>query len=168
MTINSFERVDPPPAAPEHETLTAFLDYHRATLVRKVDGLSDAALRHSIVPSGITLLGMIKHLAHVERWWFHSVFADQDIAFPWTDADPDADWRIEPGETAQDMLDLYRAAVEQSRRIVSTAHLDDHARKPGREEYTLRWIVVHMIEETARHNGHADIMRELSDGSTGE
>ncbi len=166
------DRRDPPEAAPESEMLAAFLDYHRATLLWKVDGLSEADLRRPLTPSGMTLLGLIKHLAYVERWWFQAVFAGEDVDFPWSDADPDADWRVGPDEGVATILDLYRAQAARTREIVAAATLDDDARRPRTRPpggiQTLRWIVLHMIEETARHNGHADLMREAIDGATGE
>jgi len=161
------DRVDPPLAAPERAMLTAFLDYHRATLLWKVDGVGDTDLRRPLTPSGMTLLGMVKHLAYVEQWWFLMVFAGEDLPAPWTDADPDADWRVEAGESTAAILDFYRATVERARAIAAASDLDAPARRAGREQ-TLRWIMVHMIEETARHNGHADLMREAIDGATGE
>jgi len=165
------DRTDPPEAASEQETLAAFLDYHRATLLWKVEGLSDGDLRRPLTPSGMSLLGLVKHVAYVERWWFQAVFAGQDMSFPWTEEDPDADWRPEPDEPAAGILDLYRVEAARSRTILAGSHLDDLAKKPhhprnGRQ--SLRWIVIHMIEETARHNGHADLMREAIDGMTGE
>jgi uncharacterized damage-inducible protein DinB len=166
------DRRDPPEAAPERDLLPAFLDYHRATLLWKVDGLSEPDLRRPLTPSGLTLLGLVKHLAYVERWWFQAVFAGEDIDFPWTDADPDADWRAGPDESPAAIFDLYRAEVARSREIVAAASLDDRARRPRTEppggDQTLRWIMAHMIEETARHNGHADLMHEAIDGATGE
>ena len=166
------DRYDPPEAAAEKEMVAAFLDYHRATLLWKVDSLSEADLRRSMTPSGLTLLGLVKHLAYVERWWFQYVFAGEDIDFPWTDADPDADWRVEGDEGVATILDLYRTQVARSREIASAADLDDRARRPHTRppggDQTLRWIMLHMIEETARHNGHADLMREAIDGATGE
>ncbi len=168
--MDDFTRQDPTVNAPEKELLEAFLDYHRATLLQKVAGLDDADLRRSFVPSGLTLLGMVKHLAYVERWWFQAVFAGLDVPFPWTDADPDAEFRLEPGETAADVTALYQGEAQASRAITREAALDSVAKRPirGGKKATLRWIVVHMIEETARHNGHADILRELTDGATGE
>ena len=159
--------VDPPHAAPERETLAAFLDYHRATLLQKVAGLDDEALRRRLVPSQTTLLGMVKHLAYVERWWFQQVFAGREMEDVWSEDDPDADWRIEPGETTGEILALYEREVAISRETAASAGLGDVARMPGKD-FTLRWITVHMIEETARHNGHADILRELLDGATGK
>ena len=144
------------------------MDYHRATLLMKIDGVSDTDLRRPMVPSGTTLLGMVKHLAYVERWWFRRVFLDQDVSFPWTDDDPDADFRIEENETTEDIVRLYQGECEEIRAVVRDASLDDMARFEPRSDFSLRWILTHMIEETARHNGHADILREQIDGSTGE
>ena len=126
-----------------------------------------------MVPSGTTLLGLMKHLAYVERYWFQQVFAGHECEYPWTDEDPDADWRIEPDETTEQIVDLYTTECEKNRAIVAEASLDEmnkgkkKANDP-RSGFSLRWIVTHMIEETARHNGHADIMREQIDGATGE
>lgn len=158
----------PPYAAPEREMLAAYLDLHRATLECKIEGLSEDDAKRPMTPTGTNLLGMVKHLAYVERWWFQDVFAGRDCVYPWTDDDPDADFRIEPGETIESIFALYDAECEESRRIVEGASLDDIAARKKEQGYSLRRIVVHMIEETARHNGHADIIRELLDGKTGD
>jgi len=139
----------------------------------KIDGVPDEDLRRPMVPSGTTLLGMVKHLAYVERSWFQRVFEAREVDFPWTDADPDADFRIEESESTVEIIDLYKRECQLSRDIVAGASLDDIVKgEPGandtRRGFSLRWILVHMIEETARHNGHADILRELIDGTTGE
>ena len=160
-------RPEPPFAAPPEEMVSGFLDFLRATLLWKIDGLSDEELRRSMVPSGTSLLGMLKHSAYVERWWFQAVFAGEDAAFPWTDEDPDADWRIEPDETSAAIIALYQGEVERSRAIVAGVNWHDRAKKPGSEQ-TLGWILTHMVEEVGRHSGHADIFRELIDGQTGE
>ncbi|MGH2346783.1 MAG: DinB family protein [Chloroflexota bacterium] len=166
------DRRDPPEAADEKVMLGAFLDYHRATLLWKVEGLSDADLWRTMTPSGMSLLGMVKHVAYVERWWFQAVFLGEDVYFPQSDTDPNIEWRADPNETTADILNLYRSEAERSRRTLAAANLDDLAKRPqtwprgGKQ--TLRWIVLHMIEETARHNGHADLMREAIDGATGE
>ena len=168
---NTSGRIDPPLAASEPEMLNTFLDYQRATLLWKVSGVSDEDLRRKAVSSSsLTLLGLVKHLAYVERFWFQRRFKGEDVAFPWTKDDPDADWRIEPGETTAGIIGLYQAEAEKSRRIVREANLGDlEARSwPGGEKVTLRWILFHMIEEVARHNGHADFLREAIDGATGE
>jgi uncharacterized damage-inducible protein DinB len=147
--------------------LAAFLDFQRDTLIWKLSGLTEEQLRKSWTPSGNSLLGLVKHLAYVERSWFQRRFMGQEVYIAWHDA-PDADFRIEPDETPESILDFYVAEVEQSRRITAEAtSLDTIARRPDRP-VSLRWILIHMIEETARHVGHADIMRELTDGQTGE
>jgi uncharacterized damage-inducible protein DinB len=153
--------------APEKEMLAGFLDFHRATIKWKIEGLTEDDAKRPMTPTGTKLLGIVKHLAYVERWWFQDVFAGRDCEYPWTDADPDADFRIEEGETIASLFDLYDRECEVSRSIVAGASLDDVAVRKRDRGYTLRWIVVHMIEETARHAGHADIVRELIDGHTG-
>ena len=166
--IDPESRPEPPHAGDERETLTGFLDYLRRTMVWKVSGLEEEALQRRLVPSQTTLLGMLTHLAYVERWWFQTVFAGREGAFPWTGAAPDADWRVEAGETAAAIVAFYEAEIAISRRIVAEAgSLDEMARMPTRAR-SLRWILTHMIEETARHCGHADILRELLDGETGQ
>lgn len=165
--MDNFVRQDPPLAADEKTMLEAFLDYHRATLLMKVSGVSDDDLRRKPTVSSMTLLGLVKHIAYVERWWFQAVFAGQEVEFPWSDDDPDGDWRVEPDDTTEGIIELYKAEVQKSRKIVAAASLDEMA-KQFRLGRSLRWIVLHMIEETARHNGHADILREAIDGVTGE
>ena len=148
----------------ERAMLTGYLDYHRGVLLWKIDGVGDDDLRRPMVPSGTSLLTLVKHLAGVERWWFQQVFAGLDV--------PDLGrhmWTIGADETTADIVGLYRQEFEQSRQIVAGAALDDVAARGGeRGRPTLRWILTHMIEETARHNGHADILRELIDGGTGD
>jgi uncharacterized damage-inducible protein DinB len=161
------QRSEPPLVGSERELLTTFLDYHRQTLLWKVNGLSDADLRRIMTPTGMSLLGLVKHLAYVERSWFQDDFAGEDVSLPWTKEDPNADFRIEPDETTEEILTLYKTEAERSRAIVAAASLDDIAHGPNSKP-SLRWILVHMIEETARHNGHADLMREAIDGQTGE
>ena len=161
-------RPEPPSVGGEREILAGFLDFHRATLLWKLEGLDDEQLRRAMVPSGTSLLGMVKHLAYVERWWFQQVWAGREVTYPWTDEDPDADWRIEPDETTGQVLALYDGECDRSREIVAAAgSLDEVAHLP-RRELNRRWILVHMIEETARHVGHTDILREQLDGVTGE
>ena len=157
-----------PLAGDEAATLTGFLDHYRSVLLSLADGLPDHALRRQLVASDTTILGLVKHLAYVERGWFQEVFADEDVSYPFSDDDSDAEFRIEADEKTSDVLALYRHECERSRAIVASAtSLEERARKPGREKYSLRWILVHMIEETARHAGHADILREQLDGTTG-
>jgi len=162
---------DPPTfAANERQMLTTFLDQQRGILLRKVGGLAPEQLVEAAVPpSMITLLGLLKHAAAVERYWFRIRFAGEDVLSPWATDDPDADWRIEPGETPEAIRDLYLDEVARSRAITAGASLDDVAANPSPDRpVTLRWILVHMIEEVARHLGHADLLRERLDGVTGD
>ncbi|CAN5584125.1 DinB family protein [soil metagenome] len=163
------ERYGAPVAGAEKEVLTGFLDHYRATILAICEGLSDEDLRRPMVPSGTTLLGMIKHLAYVERGWFQETVAGKRVEFPFDlDEDPEADLRVEQEETTQEILDLYRAESARSRQIIEAASLDDLVKGEKRSaDYNVRWVIVHMIEETARHAGHADIIREQLDGSTG-
>jgi hypothetical protein len=160
-------RTEPPPSASEKETLGAFLDYHRQTVVMKCVGLTEEELRRPMVVSGSSMLGIVKHLGFNERWWFQEVFAARDVEFPWREDDPDAEFRIEEHESAESVFDFYIQECDKSRAIVAEANLDDIAGN-SKSERSLRWIVSHMLEETARHNGHLDILREMIDGTTGE
>jgi uncharacterized damage-inducible protein DinB len=159
---------DPPPEADEKTQLSAVLDWYRDNLVRKVEGLDRDAATRRLVPSMTTLLGIVKHLAYVERGWFQITFLGRQLWRPSNGGDDDAEFRIEDGETVDDVLTLYQQEVSRSREIVAGATLDDHAKREKRRNYTLRWILVHMIEETSRHVGHADILREQTDGASGE
>lgn len=164
-------RTEPPIAGTEKEILLGFANFLRDTIVFKMEGLTDEEVRRPHHPSGLTLLGIAKHLAYVERSWFQRAFLGEEVEFPWTEEDPDADWRIEPHETTQDVIDLYRQEVAISNRIVNDHDLDEVIRstlRPERAGMQLRWIVAHMIEETGRHCGHADLIREAIDGQTGE
>jgi uncharacterized damage-inducible protein DinB len=159
---------DPPTAADEKTTLSSFLDWYRDNLVRKVEGLNRDEATRRLVPSMTTLLGIVKHLAYVERGWFQNTFLGLSLYRPDRDGDDDAEFRIEQDETVDGILALYQREVARSREIVAAASLDDRAQREDRRDFTLRWIVVHMIEETARHVGHADILREQTDGAVGE
>lgn len=160
--------VDPAYLGAEREQLTVFLDYQRGVMLRKVANLDDALLRTPGTPSDVTLLGILKHLAYVERYWFPSVFSGEDVTFPWTAEDPDADWRAEPEETVEEIAALYRAEIERARAIVAASSLDDTCIDGRGRTNDLRGIMIHMIEETARHLGHADVIREALDGATGD
>lgn len=147
--------------------LLAFLDYYRSVMIRKVEGVDDGGLRMSPVASGTSLGGLTKHLAYVERSWFQEFFASREVEYPWSDTDSDAEFRVEDEDTADGLIALYRQECEESRRIVADADLDRTV-EGRRGEVSLRWILVHMIEETARHAGHADLIREMIDGSVGD
>jgi uncharacterized damage-inducible protein DinB len=164
-------RIDPRVDADEREMLGAYLDYHRATLAWKVRGLGEDDARRPMVPSGTNLLGLVKHLIDVEKGWFQDRFAGRDVSYTSSEADPDADFRPTPDETIESLLAEYEAECATSRRILAGADsLDAVAARPRRDgtKPTMRWIMLHMLEETARHNGHADILREQIDGETGE
>lgn len=153
------------------DILESSLDAQREILLFKLKGASEADLRKKLVPSHTTLLGLVKHVAYSERWWFQDRFAGQEVTYPFTDDNPDADFIIEPDEDTDAILDLYRAECAKSRAIAAAANLDHlarHSSAPTTPQRTLGWIFVHMIEETARHNGHADILREQLDGMTGD
>ena len=168
----------PAPAAPsdpeltgdERLLLTQFLEYQRIVLWRKVGELDDDGLRRVMTPTGLTLLGLLKHLAFVERWWFRVAFAGEEgIDPPWNDDDPDADFRVEHDDTPEVILALHQDEVIRARAIAAgAASFDDIAADPRAKGRSLRWIMIHMIEEYARHLGHADIMREEIDGRTGD
>jgi uncharacterized Zn finger protein len=151
----------------ERALLCAMVDYQRAVLLRKVGGLDEDDLRRTMTSTGLTLLGLVKHLAYVERYWFQEVFAGVEVDMPWSDDDPDADWRPEPGESAQEIVALYLAEAERSREIAAAAELDTMSAHPDLQA-SMRWVLLHMLEELARHLGHADLMREQIDGTTGD
>jgi uncharacterized damage-inducible protein DinB len=154
------------PFAPEKELLEGFLDWYRQAVISKVSGLGREQATRRQVPTPTTLLGIVKHLAYVERAWFQVRMDGKELPVPWPDEDPDADFRIEPAETVEGLIAFYRESIAASKAVAARYQLDDRARDP-RRKVNLRWIMVHMIEETARHAGHADILRELIDGQTG-
>jgi uncharacterized damage-inducible protein DinB len=146
--------------ADEKTTLLAFLDYLRDSVAYKASGLPDEQARRQMVPSGTSLLGLLKHLTGAERTWFAYSFAGQDT---------DQDDHLAPEDTIASVVAGYRQAAASSNELVAGAGLEQRAVRARRdaEPPTLRWILVHMIEETARHAGHADILREQIDGSVG-
>jgi uncharacterized damage-inducible protein DinB len=161
-----------PATAGERNTLVAFLDYFRAVFLRKVVDLDEDQVRERAAASAMDLLGMTRHLADVERWWFRGVFtAEVDTAIYESDDDPDLDWHHGFDDTLADALHHWHREVERAREIVAaTPDLDTVGQlvTERRGAISLRWIVVHMIEEYARHCGHADLIREVIDGTTGD
>jgi hypothetical protein len=156
--------------ATERELLTGYLDWYRAVVEAKVADLLLEDASRIMTPTGLSPLGIVKHLAFVERSWFKVRFAAVEAKPGWTDDDPDADFRIEPGEGVAAVVDFYRESTDASRRIAADAPLDQLSASPSPHygHVSLRWILVHMLEETARHAGHLDIMREQIDGRTGD
>lgn len=164
-------RVDPPVEADERTTLVAFLDFLRETMIWKLEGLSEAQARWTPADTANSLIAMVQHLAYVERWWFRQCFAGMDLPGPpGSDEDPDADLKVADDRTVGDVVAFYRDEYAAANVVIRRApSLDDLSKIPSRKQHrSLRWILVHMIEETARHAGHADITRELIDGSLGE
>lgn len=171
-------RPEPPVAAGELSTLLGFLDFHRATLAWKCSGLDAVGLATTVGPSSMTLGGLLKHLAYVEDHWFAVRLLGRDPAPPWDTvdwaADEDWDWHSAAADSPEALHTLWVDAVARSRDAVDVALADggldrlaDRGWRDGRRP-SLRWILVHMVEEYARHNGHADLLREQVDGSTGE
>jgi uncharacterized damage-inducible protein DinB len=164
------ERIGPPLIAGEREMLRAFLDYHRATLAMKCDGLTDEDLRRqSMPPSTLSLLGLVRHMAEVERAWFRRVINREDIPLVWSD---EGDFQVAydaSTATRKEAFDAWRAEVEHARRIEAAAELLDvtgHQPRWGKD-LSLRLVMLHVIHEYARHNGHADFLREGIDGTVG-
>ena len=165
------ERLDAPLVADERTMLEAWLDYHRDTLMMKCDGLRAGDLkRRSCPPSNLSLLGLVRHLTEVERNWFRNVLAGEEVEpLYYSDEFPDGEFDLVDDADANADFATWRAEVAVSRDLASERSLDDIGinRRHG-ELYSLRWIIVHMIEEYARHNGHADLIRERIDGVTGD
>jgi uncharacterized damage-inducible protein DinB len=161
-------RVRPTPDLDERAMLIAFLDWYRELILVKLDGLDRDALTRRLVPSRTTLLGVVKHLALVEWWWFAVVFSGGQLPPEESEDDDDSDWLFDDADTPERLVARYRDACARSNEIARAAgSLEDRSPGPHRPGMTLRWILVHMVEETARHAGHADILRELIDGRTG-
>lgn len=161
-------RVRPPEDGDERQTLSGLLDFLRATVVNKVAGLTDEQATVRAVPSSeLTAAGLVKHLTGVERFWFSIDFAGLDVPWPWTDEDPHGFFQLAEGETLADVVGAYLAECGRSRAVIVHAGLDDRARSDGMD-FTLRYALAHMIEETARHCGHLDLIREAIDGQRGE
>lgn len=156
-----------PRTADEKESLLAFLDQQRDVMVWKLEGLDDDDLRRSMVPSGTNLLGLVKHLAAVEYGWFCLTFGRETEPLPFDEDDPDADLRVDPEETTDDVKAFYGRARAAADQTIAELDLDDTGTSWTGETVSMRWVLLHMIEETARHAGHADIVRELIDESIG-
>ncbi|MCU1684138.1 MAG: DinB family protein [Amycolatopsis sp.] len=157
--------------ADERALFEAFLDNYRAVARAKLLGTSESAARKRLVPSATTLGGLVKHLRWVELGWFQRVLAGipaEDLPpVPWTDEDPDADFRLEPEETVASLIAEYDAQCELSREVARAHQLSDTGLHRTHGTVSLRWIYLHLIEETARHAGQMDILREQLDGAVG-
>ncbi|MDQ3505492.1 MAG: DinB family protein [Actinomycetota bacterium] len=166
--VEPVPRTRPPEDGTERATMTGLLDCLRATVVNKVAGLSDQqAFRTPVPPSVLTPAGVVKHLTGTERFWFSIDFANADVPWPWTDEDLHGNFAIVAGDTLAGIVAEYQDECERSRLVVLDASLEDRARGPDMA-FTLRYALAHMVEETARHCGHLDLLRESIDGKVGE
>jgi uncharacterized damage-inducible protein DinB len=171
-------RPEPPDAADETAALLGFLNFQRATFEWKISGLDATGLGATIAASTMTLGGMLKHLAVVEDYWFSQWLHGRDAVSPWDtvdwDADRDWEWHSAANDTPEQLRTLWQDAVTRSNSLIPDALADGgmdlmaQRKGPDGRSPNLRWIVCHMIEEYARHNGHADLLRESIDGQTGE
>jgi hypothetical protein len=150
----------------ERTALLGFLQRQRELVAWKVSGASETALRAVLTPTGLSAHGVVRHLTNVERSWVRDVFAGQDgLVFDWTDDDPDGELRVPETVTMAQLVADYADEAARCDAVVAAHHLDDVA---ARRDFSLRWILLHLVEETARHLGHLDLLREQADGRTGE
>jgi uncharacterized damage-inducible protein DinB len=184
VIVDEYGRPEPPYAGGEVATLLGFLDYQRATLEWKCRGLSDEQLRVALRPSSMTLGGLLKHLACVEDSWFTDVVAGEPLPEPWASvdfqADPEWTWHSAASDSGGYLRALWAEGVNRSRAVVqaqlgrgeeaalSETHVIPEDAWEGQVSVSLRWVLVHMVEEYARHLGHADLIRESIDGQTGD
>jgi uncharacterized damage-inducible protein DinB len=157
-----------PYAGGEKEILRSSLDRHRDVVLWKIEGLDDEQLRRPMTPSGTNLLGLVKHLGSVEYGWFRETFGRTTEPLPFDPDDRDADLRVGPSETTADIVAFYGRARAAADAVIAELDLEDTGTAWHGASVSMRWVLVHMIEETARHAGHLDILRELIDGATGD
>lgn len=155
------------------QVLLGYLDFFRSTVHEKVSGLPDDVLSTGVLPSGWTPLELVQHLAYMERRWLVWGFLAEQVPDPWDDADESGRWRVTPGADAATVAAMLEAGGRRTREIVEAAGLSDHARVGGRftaddPRPTLERILLHVLQEYARHAGHLDVVRELVDGRVGE
>lgn len=165
------ERTETPLVADERTMLQAWLDRHRDTLLWKCAGLTGDQLRtRSVEPSGMSLLGLVRHLTEVERGWFRRAAAGQDLEYVYCSEDnPDGDFDDIADADPEATFAAFRAEIAQADAAVAALPLDHTFRhRWSDDDYNLRWVYLHMLEEYARHNGHADLLRERIDGFTGD
>jgi hypothetical protein len=172
--IDEQGRESPPLSGREDETLLAYLDWQRATFAWKTGGLAAAGLAKALPPSTLTLGGLVKHAALNEDWWFSYRFAGLEQQEPWRsvdfDADPEWEFRTAADDSPEELRLIWEENVTRSRAAVAGKAMDATSVRPTRrgDLFSLRWVVLHMIEEYARHLGHADFLRENVDGLVGE
>ncbi|MFJ9740911.1 DinB family protein [Streptomyces sp. NPDC101166] len=171
--MTTTQRTEPAQNADERTMLEGWLEYHRQTLAWKCEGLTDAQLRTaSAPPSELSLLGLVRHMAEVERGWFREVLVGEDAEpIYFSDEDRDGEFHLTEADSWEEAHATWQTEMEIARRNAAGFQLDDLSRGKSRhsgEPFNLRWIYTHMIEEYARHNGHADLLRERIDGATGD
>jgi len=171
-TAPTVDRADPELIPTEREALDAWLDYHRDTLLLKCAGLTASQLKErSVPPSGLSLLGLVRHMTEVERWWLRIHAANIDLPFPYDPESTGLDFDALDDADAAANIEAYRQEIKLARATMASKHLEDvvpsHGDHPERVR-NVRWLYLHMIEEYARHNGHADLIRERIDGATGD
>ena len=177
-TTDAHGRIEPPEVGDEVSTLLGFLDFQRATFAWKIAGLDAGGFAATLASSSMTLGGMTKHLALVEDYWFSQWLWARGEGTPWSEIDwgddPDWEWHSAASESPEQLVAIWREAADRARAATNEAlrggGMEQRARRIGEDGRapSLRWIVCHMIEEYARHNGHADLLREAIDGETGE
>jgi uncharacterized damage-inducible protein DinB len=167
----SYKRQDPPLVADEQTMLSAWLEYHRLTLYRKCMDLShDSLVKRAVPPSKLSLLGLIRHMTDVECFWFRRILAGDDGPLLYSsDANPDGDFNDTESIDFQNAIKLWQAECSHSSEVIKrSSSLEEVGRQTIRgNQVSVRWVMLHMIEEYARHNGHADLLRECIDGVTG-
>jgi uncharacterized damage-inducible protein DinB len=147
--------------------LTMFLDSQREAILHKVEGITDEQAKLVPTASALSLFSIVKHLAYVERRWFQNAVAGSEIPGLWPPADPQEEYDVREGDTIESVRALYEQRIDESRAITGAAVDPGRAAHPSADGLNVRWILLHMIEETARHAGHADVIRETIDGSRG-
>ncbi|MFG2872375.1 DinB family protein [Streptomyces sp. NPDC048338] len=168
--MNDHQRVAPPTHADERSTLTAMLQFQRDTLAMKCAGLTPEQLKdRAIAPSGLSLLGLVRHAAEIERGWFRDVLGGESSRSLWTPVGSTdwADFDVDDADV-EEAFAVWRDECARARAVVDAAESLDVLGGHDGETYSLRYVLAHMIEEYARHNGHADLLRERIDGETGE
>jgi uncharacterized damage-inducible protein DinB len=172
VTLGPSRADDLPPTFDDRTALTTLLDYVRDTVQVKCAGLSDDDARRAPLATSplMTIAGLVNHLRWLEHWWFEVILLGAEDQAPWTDDDPDGEMRVAVEIPIERLLADYRSAGDRNREAMAVLDLDTLSQGDlgwRKEPVTLRWIMLHMVEETARHNGHLDILRELADGVTG-
>jgi uncharacterized damage-inducible protein DinB len=168
--IDEQGRTEPPRSGGPVEVVMGFHRFLRETLWWKCAGLTKEQLRWSPVPSGTSLLGILKHSVDVERWWIAEVIGGLDVESDWTEEDKDAAWRPTLDDTLESVMAAYKAEAERSEQVLAGVQWNDAPKEAeaAASGITVGWVLTHMVEEVGRHCGHADLIRELIDGQTGE